>query len=54
MYRVSEDVKVIFKVLDCLVSEENNLKLYVNVLGYNKKYGLLDRMYFKKYIELVV
>ncbi|OED59462.1 PolC-type DNA polymerase III [Acholeplasma laidlawii] len=52
-HRASEDAKATFKVLDCLASEENNLKLYVNVLGYNKKYGLPDRTYFKKHIELV-
>lgn len=52
-HRASEDAKATFKVLECLASEENNLKLYINVLGYNKKYALPDRTYFKKHIELV-
>lgn len=52
-HRASEDAKATFKVLERLAESENNLKLYVNVLGYNKKYGLPDRTYFKKHIELV-
>lgn len=52
-HRASDDAKATFKVLECLASEENNLKLYINVLGYNKKYALPDRTYFKKHIELV-
>jgi len=52
-HRASEDAKATFKVLEALALEKNNLELYVNVLGYNKKYGLPDRTYFKKHIELV-
>lgn len=52
-HRASEDAKATFKVLEHLAEESNNLKLYVNVLGYNKKYGLPNRTYFKNHIELI-
>lgn len=52
-HRASEDAKATFKVLEKLAFMQNNLKLYVNVLGYNKKYGLPDRTHFKNHIELV-
>lgn len=52
-HRASEDAKATFKVLDRLSEEASDLNLYVNVLGYNKKYGLPDRTHFKKHIELV-
>lgn len=52
-HRASEDAKATFKVLEYLADENNNLSLYVNVLGYNKKYGIPDRSYFKHNIEVV-
>ncbi|WP_025724617.1 3'-5' exonuclease [Acholeplasma granularum] len=52
-HRASEDAKATFEVLKMLANEQNNLKIYVNVLGYNKKYGLPNREYFFNNIKLV-
>lgn len=52
-HRASDDAKTTFEVLMKLQDLDDNLNLYVNVLGYNPKYRPPDTYFFKKKIRLV-
>ena len=52
-HRASDDAKTTFEVLMKLQEQDDNLNLYVNVLGYNPKYRPPDTYFFKKMIRLV-
>ncbi len=52
-HRASDDAKTTFDVLMKLQKQDDNLNLYVNVLGYNPKYRPPDTYFFKKKIRLV-
>ncbi len=52
-HRASDDALATFNVLSRLAEEQDNLKDYVNVLGYNPKYRAPDTYFFKKRIKTV-
>ncbi len=52
-HRASDDARTTFEVLMKLQEQDDNLNLYVNVLGYNPKYRPPDTYFFKKKIRLV-
>ncbi len=52
-HRASDDAKTTFEVLMRLQEIEDNLGIYVNVLGYNSKYRPPETYFFKKRIRLI-
>lgn len=52
-HRASDDALATFKVLEKLAEAEDNLSLYVNVLGYNPKYREPDTYFFRQIIKKV-
>ncbi|VEU82582.1 3'-5' exonuclease [Acholeplasma hippikon] len=52
-HRASDDALATFKVLEKLAEAEDNLSLYVNVLGYNPKYREPDTFFFKQIIKKI-
>ncbi len=52
-HRASDDALATFKVLTKLAEQQNNLAAYINVLGFNPKYGAPDTYFFKNRIKTV-
>lgn len=52
-HRAIDDAKTTYKVLEKLALEQNNLDLYINVLGYNPKYGIPKVNVLRKNIVFV-